>query len=73
MADDDDWSGEHAEETKRIARLVEMANLLGQQRPGLTRAYLAAHFERSERQIARDLDVLRHSLKYQIDIPAAAI
>jgi predicted DNA-binding transcriptional regulator YafY len=65
--DDEDWSGSRLEETKRVARIVEIATLLAAQPRRWTRARLAARYERCERQIARDLEVLRYGLGYHID------
>src|SRR5581483_9974589 len=55
------------EETKRVARLVELATLLASQPGRWPRARLAERFEIGERQIARDLEILRNGLHYQIE------
>ena len=65
--DDEDRGGSRLEETKRVARIVEIATLLAAQPRRWTRARLAARYELCERQIARDLEVLRHGLGYHID------
>jgi hypothetical protein len=52
---------------KRVARIVEIATLLAAQPRHWTRARLAAKYELCERQIARDLEVLRHGLGYRIE------
>ena len=65
--DDEDRGGSRLEETKRVARIAEIATLLAAQPRRWTRARLAARYELCERQIARDLEVLRHGLGYHID------
>lgn len=57
--DDDLWEGQHAEETKRIARVIRLTALLTAQPRQYKRAGLATRYEVSERQIARDLELLR--------------
>ncbi len=64
--DEDEETGRRLEETKRVARLVMMAALLATQPRRWPRARLAERFGICERQVARDLDVLRHGLGYQI-------
>jgi len=64
---EDEGSGKRLEETKRIRRLIEMANLLATQPRQWTEARLANRFEVTERQIRRDVALLRHGLLYQIE------
>ncbi len=56
--DDDRGDGARLEETKRIARLIKLAALLAAQPGRWRRASLSARYEVSERQIARDLELL---------------
>lgn len=65
--DDADEGRGRLEETKRVARLVELATLLASQPGRWPRARLAERFEIGERQLARDLEILRHGMHYQIE------
>ncbi len=56
---DDAWDGGRLEETKRVARLIRLATLLTTQPRRWKRAELAVRFEIGQRQVARDLDLLR--------------
>ncbi len=64
--DPDDDEGARPEELKRIGRLIETASLLAAQPRRWTLARLSARFEIGERQIQRDLMVLRHRMGYTI-------
>lgn len=53
-------------ETRRVARLLDLACCLGDAPGRWTRAALARRYEVSERQITKDLDLLRHTLRTEI-------
>lgn len=55
------------EETKRIARIFRMVQLISAQPSQWRRAVLAEHFEVSERQIAKDLDLIRNGLRLKLE------
>ena len=63
--DSDDHGGQ-LEECKRIGRVLDLLYLLMVQPRHWTRAALATRYELSERQIAKDLDLLKHGLKCAI-------
>jgi len=65
-SDDDDREGTKPEELKRIGRVIEIAALLAAQPRRWTLARLSARFEIGERQIQRDLELLRHRMGYTI-------
>ena len=50
------------EETKRVTRVLQIVQLIHTRPSCWRRAALAARFGISERQIAKDLDVIRHGL-----------
>jgi predicted DNA-binding transcriptional regulator YafY len=54
------------EETKRIARILRIVQLIATQPRRWTRAALAQEFEVSTRQIDKDLQVIRHGLHYAL-------
>jgi len=64
---EDEGVGKKPEETKRIRRLVEILNLLSAQPRRWTQARLAESFGVTERQIRRDMVVMRQGLHYQIE------
>lgn len=53
-------------ETTRLARLLDLAWRIGNQPGRWDRAALACHYEVSERQITKDLDLLRHTFRCEI-------
>ena len=54
------------EETKRVARILRIVQMISGA-PGIyTRARIAERFEISQRQIDSDLQVIRHALGYEI-------
>jgi predicted DNA-binding transcriptional regulator YafY len=58
--------GRRYPEAQRAARILEIVSRISS-RPRLwTRAALAQHFEISERQVTKDLDVIRHGLKFEL-------
>ena len=60
VGDGEHWHGEdRLEETKRVARVIKLAALLTAQPGRWRRASLSARYEVGERQIARDLELLR--------------
>ena len=54
------------EETKRIARILEIVQLIASKPRSYKRTDLAQRFEVSERMIQKDLDVIRHGLKFPL-------
>jgi predicted DNA-binding transcriptional regulator YafY len=54
------------EETKRIARILRMVQLVSAQPRTWTRSALAREFELSERMIDHDLELIRHGLRYDL-------
>ena len=64
-----DAPGSHAarlEETKRVARILRLVTLIGNAPRLWTRSALSERLEISERQIDKDLEVLRHGLRCEI-------
>jgi predicted DNA-binding transcriptional regulator YafY len=51
------------EETKRVARILEIVQLIASKPRSYKRVDLAERFAISERMIQKDLDVIRHALK----------
>ena len=67
MADQDEAGGkERYEETKRAARVLDIIQHISLAPKLWTRRRLAEKYERSERQIQRDLDVIRHGLRLDL-------
>ncbi|TVR75900.1 MAG: YafY family transcriptional regulator [Sphaerobacteraceae bacterium] len=59
--------GRRFPELQRASRILEIVSRISS-RPRLwTRAGLAQHFEISERQITKDLDIIRHGLKFVLN------
>lgn len=56
-----------AQETRRTARVLEMISLISSGPRHWTRKRLAAKFNVSERQITKDLEILKHGLKFEIE------
>lgn len=54
------------EEAKRIGRVLRIVQLIGAYPRQWTRARLAGEFELSERQIDKDLELIRHALCYDL-------
>jgi predicted DNA-binding transcriptional regulator YafY len=54
-------------ETQRAARILEIVARISSQPRVWTRAKLASSFEVSERQITKDLDIVRHGLRLELD------
>jgi predicted DNA-binding transcriptional regulator YafY len=57
---------ENAQETRRTARLLDLIWRIANAPRRWTRRDLARHYEVSERQITKDLEVLRHGLRFTI-------
>jgi predicted DNA-binding transcriptional regulator YafY len=55
------------EETKRIARILQMVELIARQPRRHLRRDLAARFEISERMLQKDLEVIRHGLRLALE------
>jgi predicted DNA-binding transcriptional regulator YafY len=55
------------EETKRLARVIRIITLIGNAPRRHTRRDLAEKFELSERQIDKDLQLIRHGLRYEME------
>ena len=51
------------EDTKRVARILEIVQMIATAPQRYLRRDLAAHFEVSERMIQKDLEVIRHGLR----------
>lgn len=64
---DQERDGGRAQETRRTARLLNMINLIANAPKYWTRKRLAAEFDVSERQITKDLEILKHGLKFEIE------
>lgn len=58
--------GRPHEETKRIARILEIVQLIGIAPRRYLRRDLAGRFEVTERMIQKDLDIIRHRLKLSL-------
>lgn len=56
----------HAEETKRIARVLQIVQLISSQPRSWSRRGLAGRFELSERMLDNDLQLIRHALHYDL-------
>lgn len=56
----------HLEETKRVARLLRIVNLISAEPRAWTRARLTRKFELSPRMIDKDLEVIRNGLCYDL-------
>ena len=56
-----------AQETRRTARVLELIGLIANGPRHWTRKRLAAQFGVSERQITKDLEILKHGLKFEIE------
>ncbi len=54
------------EETKRISRVIEIVQMIAVSPGRYLRRDLADHFEISERMIQKDLDIIRHGLKFEL-------
>lgn len=54
------------EETKRISRVIEIVQMIAVSPCRYLRRDLAGHFEVSERMIQRDLELIRHGLKFEL-------
>jgi predicted DNA-binding transcriptional regulator YafY len=54
------------EETKRIGRVLRILQAIGAQPRAWTRGRLAEQFEVSERMIDKDLELIRHALRYEL-------
>lgn len=54
------------EETKRIGRVVQIIQMIASNPGRYLRRSLAEHFEVSERMIQKDLDLIRHSCKFEL-------
>ena len=54
------------EETKRISRVIEIVQMIAVNPGRYLRRDLAGHFEISERMIQKDLDIVRHGLKFEL-------
>lgn len=65
MADERDTG--RAQETRRTARVLELISLIASGPRHWTRKRLAAKFGVSERQITKDLEILKHGLKFEIE------
>lgn len=57
---------ENLQETRRTARLLDLIWRISTGPRQWTRRRLADHYEVSERQITKDLDILRHGLRFPI-------
>jgi predicted DNA-binding transcriptional regulator YafY len=57
---------ETAQETRRTARLLDLIWRISSAPRQWSRRRLADHYEVSERQITKDLDILRHGLRFPI-------
>ena len=66
MPDPIQSSGYRLEETKRIARVLEIVQMIAVAPHCYSRRDLAERFEISERMIQKDLDVVRHGLKLSL-------
>ena len=70
--DDDDSQADDSEDegkqegTKRLTRVISLITLIGNAPRRWTRRALAEKFEKSERQIDKDLDLIRNGLCYEI-------
>ncbi|MBV9279751.1 MAG: WYL domain-containing transcriptional regulator [Chloroflexi bacterium] len=56
----------HLEETKRVARILRIVQLIDAEPRRWTRKRLAEEFGRSDRMVANDLEVIRHGLLYDL-------
>ena len=54
------------EETKRISRVMEIVQMIAVSPRRYLRRDLAEHFEISGRMIQKDLDIIRHGLKFEL-------
>jgi predicted DNA-binding transcriptional regulator YafY len=54
------------EETKRISRVIEIVQMIAESPGRYLRRDLADRFEISERMIQKDLDIIRHGLKFEL-------
>lgn len=54
------------EETKRVARVLRIVNLIGAQPRAWTRARLTQEFELSSRAIDKDLELIRNGLEFEL-------
>ncbi len=54
------------EETKRISRVIEIVQMIAVSPGRYLRRDLAEHFEVSQRMIQKDLDIIRHGLKFEL-------
>ncbi len=64
---EDEGIGKKPEETKRTRRVIEILNVLSAQPRRWTQARLAKSFGVTERQIRRDMVLMRQGLLYQIE------
>lgn len=55
------------EENKRLGRVLRIVQLIAANPKGWTRARLAEHFELSTRQIDKDIEMIRHALRYELN------
>jgi predicted DNA-binding transcriptional regulator YafY len=58
---------DRAQETRRTARLLNMIHLIANAPRQWTRKRLAGQYEVSERQITKDLEILKHGLCFEIE------
>lgn len=62
----EELTGTRLEETKRVARVLQIIQLISSQPRVWTRARLAQQFELSERMIDKDIDLIRNGLRYEL-------
>ncbi len=69
MAANEQWGVFTREESvKRASRLVQIVSMITVSPHRFKRKDLAAHFEISERMISKDLQIIRHGLKYDLEL-----